>query len=256
MGEATSLHSPVATIQWSAGVNVPLREGCTDGDRRRDDAGWIDLIESDGFAAWKSPTEAWAHASAVRIDPKKSTRLAFDAGPGPILVNGPTGKTRNIVTRQAFGDVELHAEFFIPKGSNSGIKLEGVYEIQIADSHGIATTTASHAGGIYPRSEMKPVYHHIDKGYPPKVNAAKPAGEWQTLDIVFRAPKFDASGKKTANARFVKVVLNGQVVQDDVDLPYPTGDNWNKGEHPTGPILLQADHGPVAFRNLRVRPLR
>lgn len=223
---------------------------------RADDAGWIELIDSDGFAAWQPPTEAWAHASAVRVDPKRPNRLAFDAGPGPILVNGPTGRTKNIVTKESFGDVELHAEFFIPKGSNSGIKLEGVYEIQIADSHGIATPTASHTGGIYPRSEMKPVYHHIDKGYPPKVNAAKPAGEWQTLDITFRAPKFDASGKKTANARFVKVVLNGQVVQDDVELPYPTGDNWSKPEHPTGPILLQADHGPVAFRNLRVRPLR
>ncbi len=223
---------------------------------RADDGGWIDLIGGDGFAAWKSPTEAWAHASGVRIDPAKSNRLSFDAGPGPILVNGPTGRTRNIVTKQSFGDVELHAEFFIPKGSNSGIKLEGVYEIQIADSHGVAVPTASHTGGIYPRSEMRPVYHHIDKGYPPRVNASKPAGEWQTLDITFRAPRFDASGKKTTNARFVKVVLNGQVVQDDVDLPYPTGDNWSKPEHPEGPILLQADHGPVAFRNLRVRPLK
>jgi hypothetical protein len=223
---------------------------------RGGDDGWIDLIDSDGFAAWKSPTEAWAHTSAVGIDAKKANRLAFDAGSGPILVNGPTGRTRNIVTKQSFGDVELHTEFFIPKDSNSGIKMEAVYEIQIADSHGIAVPTASHTGGIYPRSEMKPVYHHIDKGYPPRVNASKPAGEWQTLDITFRAPKFDASGKKTANARFVKVVLNGQVVQDDVEMPYPTGDNWNKGEHPTGPILLQADHGPVAFRSLRVRPLR
>jgi hypothetical protein len=223
---------------------------------RADDDGWIELIDSDGFAAWKPPTEAWAHATAVRIDAKKSTRLGFDAGPGPIIVNGPTGRTRNLVTTRSFGDVELHAEFFVPKGSNSGIKLEGVYEIQIADSHGVATPTASHTGGIYPRSEMKPVYHHIDKGYPPKLNAAKPAGEWQTLDITFRAPKFDASGKKVVNARFVKVVLNGQVVQDDVEMPYPTGDNWSKPEHPEGPILLQADHGPVAFRSVRARPLR
>ena len=51
-------------------------------------------------------------------------------------------------------------------------------------------------------------------------------------------------------------MLNGQVVQDDVDLPYPTGDNWKQPEHPEGPILLQADHGPVAFRNLRARPLK
>jgi hypothetical protein len=242
----------IALAAWTAaiaGAFVGLSIG------RADEGGWIELIDSEGFAAWKAPTEAWAHASAVRIDPKKTNRLAYDAGPGPILVNGPTGKTKNIVTKQSFGDVELHAEYFIPKGSNSGIKLESVYEIQISDSHGIAVMTASHAGGIYPRSEMKPVYHHIDKGYPPRLNAARPAGEWQTLDITFRAPKFDAAGKKISNARFVKVVLNNHLVQDDVEIPYPTGDNWKNAEHPEGPILLQADHGPVAFRNLRVRPL-
>ena len=73
--------------------------------------------------------------------------------------------------------------------------------------------------------------------------------------MVFRAPKFDAKGEKTANARFVKVVLNGQVVHEDVEMKYPTGNNWRLKQVPTGPILLQADHGPVAFRNIRVRPL-
>ena len=107
----------------------------------------------------------------------------------------------------------------------------------------------------FPRAEMLPKYHHIDEGYPPKTNAAKPPGTWQTLDILFRAPRFDASGKKVANARFVKVTLNGQVVQDDLEVPCPTGNNWRNPEHPTGALLLQGDHGPVAFRNVRVRRL-
>ena len=67
--------------------------------------------------------------------------------------------------------------------------------------------------------------------------------------MTFRAPRFDASGKKVANARFVKVVLNGKVVQEDVEVPSPTGHAWRLAEVATGPILLQADHGPVAFRN-------
>ena len=102
------------------------------------------------------------------------------------IVNGPAGKSRNLVTKQDFGDLEAHFEFKIPKGSNSGVKLEGLYEIQIHDSFGIATPKATHSGGIYPRAEMLPRYHHIDEGTPPRVNAAKKAGEWQTLDIVFR----------------------------------------------------------------------
>ena len=87
------------------------------------------------------------------------------------------------------------------------------------------------------------------------MNAAKPAGEWQTLDLIFKAPRFDGAGKKPANARFVKVVLNGQLVHEDLELQAPTGHAWRLPEVRRGPLMLQADHGPVAFRNIRIRPL-
>ena len=153
------------------------------------------------------------------------------------------------------GDVEAHFEFKVPKGSNSGVKLEGLYEIQIQDSFGVATPKATHSGGIYPRAEMLPRYHHIDEGTPPRVNAAKKAGEWQTLDLIFRAPRFDGDGKKIKNARFEKVVLNGEVIHENVELKTPTGHAWRQKEIPRGPILLQGDHGPVAFRKIRVRAI-
>jgi hypothetical protein len=102
---------------------------------------------------------------------------------------------------------------------------------------------------------MLPRYHHIDEGTPPRVNAAKKAGEWQTLDLVFRAPKFDANRKKIKNARFDKVVLNGQVIHEAVEVKTPTGHAWRLTEVPRGPILLQGDHGPVAFRKIRVRAI-
>ncbi|MGC1717950.1 MAG: hypothetical protein WA746_03090 [Isosphaeraceae bacterium] len=66
----------------------------------------------------------------------------------------------------------------------------------------------------------------IDDGHAPKVNAARPAGERQTLDLVFKAPRFNQSGKKEANIRFEKVVLNGQVVQENLELRAPTGHAW------------------------------
>ena len=172
------------------------------------------------------------------------------------IVNGMTGKTRNLLSKEDFGDVEAHFEFQVPKGSNSGVKFEGFYEIQISDSFGVAKPTASHCGGIYPRAEMLPRYHYIDEGTPPRVNAARPAGEWQTLDVIFRAPRFDADGKKIKNARFDKVVLNGQVIHEDVDVKTPTGHVWRLKEVARGPILLQGDHGPVAFRNIRVNSPR
>jgi hypothetical protein len=102
---------------------------------------------------------------------------------------------------------------------------------------------------------MLPKYHHIDEGTAPRVNAARPAGEWQTLDVTFRAPRFDSSGKKVRSAQFEKVVLNGQVIHEKVEVASPTGHVWRLKEVARGPILLQADHGPVAFRNIRVRAL-
>jgi hypothetical protein len=217
----------------------------------RGDGAWVELS---GLDAWRRPTTNWEIVGKTALVAKNQRKL--DATPGAgVITNGRTGRGINLVSKRSFGDVEVHAEFMIPKGSNSGIKLEEVYEIQIFDSHDAKTLTASHCGGVYPRAELLPTYHHIDQGYPPKVNACKPPGEWQTLDIVFRAPRFDVSGKKTANARFVSVKLNSQVVQENLDLPTPTGNNWRNTEHPTGCILLQGDHGAVAFRHVRARPL-
>ena len=218
------------------------------------DDGWIVLSESLSGDFWRTPTGAWYEAGDARLDPEDPKRLAGEPGTG-VLINGKSGRTSNLVTKRSFGDVEFHCEFLIPKGSNSGVKFEGLYEIQIHDSYGIPEPKAQHCGGIYPRAELLPKYHYLDEGYPPRVNAAKPAGVWQTLDVVFQAPRFDARGKKIANARMVKVVLNGQVVHENQELTTPTGHAWVKPEVPAGPILLQADHGPVAFRNVRVRPL-
>ncbi len=214
--------------------------------------GWIVL--SDDFKAWQEPTGDWFFASTVGIDPKNDRKLAAEPGSG-LLVNGKSGRTTNLITRQDFGDVEVQLEFMIPSHSNSGVKLEGVYEIQIFDSWKVAKPSGADCGGIYPRAELKPKYHHIDDGIPPLVNAAKKPGEWQTLDIVFHPPRFTVDGKKTANAMFEKVVLNGRLIHDHAETPTPTGNNWHNKETPTGPLLLQADHGPVAFRNARVRPL-
>jgi hypothetical protein len=216
--------------------------------------GWIELIGDHGFDGWRKPTEEWIVAGDARPDFRNRSRLVAETGHGT-LVNGVKGKTRNLHSKQDFGDLEAHFEFQIPKGSNSGVKFETLYEIQIDDSFGIAKPTASHCGGIYPRAEMLPRYHHIDDGIPPRVNAARQPGVWQTLDVIFRAPRFDADGKKVKNARFEKVVLNDQVIHEDVELKTPTGHAWRLKEVARGPILLQGDHGPVAFRNIRVKAL-
>lgn len=218
------------------------------------DEGWIELNGAGDFAAWRKPTGEWEVVGGVGIHPSNAKRLAAEPGSG-VIWNGPTGKTPNLVSKESFADVEFQAEFLIPSGSNSGVKFEGVYEIQILDSYGKTRLDGSDCGGIYPRAELLPRYHHLDEGRAPRVNATRKPGEWQSLEVVFRAPRFDADGKKVSKARFEKVVLNGQVIHEGVDLDNPTGHAWTRQETPSGPLLLQADHGPVAFRNVRVRRL-
>ena len=238
---------------------LPILAAAQDGKDtpRKDDstlAGWAVLLGAGGLEAWKSPTTNWQAVADVSIDPQNPKKFVGKEG-SSAYYNGPGGRGSNLITKEQFGDVEVHLEFNVPKGSNSGIKLEGVYEIQIFDSFGTKKLDGSSNGGVYPRAEFLPKYHHIDDGYAPKTNASRAPGEWQTLDIKYRAPRFDAEGKKTQNAQFESVILNGTVIHEKRDLPCPTGNAWRGKEQPKGPILLQGDHGPVAFRNVRVRPL-
>jgi hypothetical protein len=236
---------------FAAGLLLALAASVGSGG---DGEGWTALIDASGFEAWKEPTSEWFHARSARIDPRNPRRLVGERGDAALIINGGTGNAENLLTKESFGDLQFHCEFMVPVGSNSGVKFAGLYEIQIADSWGVSSPTASDCGGIYPRAELKPKYHHIDKGIPPRVNASRKAGEWQTLDVTFIPPRFDPNGKKRANARFAKVVLNGKVIHENVQLETPTGDAWHDKENQVGPILLQGDHGPVAFRDLRVRP--
>lgn len=218
------------------------------------ESGWIDLMKPD---VWKKVDPAWVVTDEVRLDPEKATRLkAEKKDGGTIWVNGMKGRLPDLITKESFGDCEVHVEFLIAKNSNSGIKFHAVYEIQILDSVAKKQLSGDSCGGIYPRADDSKGYRHIDSGVAPKVNAAKPAGEWQTLDVVWKSPRFDSKGEKAANAMVVKAVLNGQLVHENQELKTPTGANWVKKEAATGPFMLQADHGPVAFRNVRIKPTK
>ena len=83
--------------------------------------------------------------------------------------------------------------------------------------------------------------------------AARSGNAAQSFDVLFRAPRFDATGKKIENARFIKVTHNGQIIQENVEVPRPTCAAHWLDEKPTGPLMLQGDHGPVAYRNLRLK---
>lgn len=202
--------------------------------------------------SWRQPVGDWQVAGAVSLDPGDPKRFLIRPGKG-VLVNGPNGRTAELVTKTEFGDVEIHVEFCITKNSNSGVYLMGQYEVQIYDSYGVEKDAypGIECGGIYPRW----IHEQNVEGHSPRVNASKPPGEWQTFDIVFRAPRFDASGKKTANARVVRITHNGQLIHENVELNGPTRGSLWEDDKPVGPLRFQGDHGPVAFRNVRIKPI-
>jgi hypothetical protein len=125
------------------------------------------------------------------------------------------------------------------------------YEVQILDSWGVEKPKHGDCGGIYQRWKDGKGFD----GHPPRVNASRPPGQWQTFDVIFRAPRFDAAGRKVENARFIAVKHNGIVVHENVEVSGPTRASTFGDEKPTGPLMLQGDHGPVAYRNLWIRPM-
>ncbi len=210
-------------------------------------SGWRALDAKNGS------TDAWLTAGSVTLD-ESAERKRFVIEPGAgLLVNGRSGRTANLVTEREFGDLEAHIEFCCPSDANSGIYVMGMYEIQIRErSHkDVPKLQMRDCGGIFGRWVDE---KYVD-GHPPLVKAMRGPGEWQSFDIKFRAPRFDANGTKIENARFVEVRLNGQVVQKDVELKGPTRGHLPGEERATGPLLLQGDHGAIAFRNLWVREL-
>ena len=152
------------------------------------------------------------------------------------------GASQDINSKAKFGDCRIELEVMVPKGSNSGIYVMGEYEVQVLDSHGKMKVGSGDIGAIY-------------GGYAPPVNASKRPGQWQQFVIDWRAPKFDAVGKKIKPAEFVLVELNGTPLHRNLVMHGPTPGGLTGKEAPTGPLMFQGNHGPVAYRNIVVTPL-
>jgi hypothetical protein len=177
----------------------------------------------------------------TRVDPGVTELpIAWKLVDGAMEVAGGAG---SLVTKKKFTDCDLHVEFrspFMPGShgqarGNSGVYLQGRYEIQVLDSYGL-TGADNECGGIYQVA-------------PPRVNMCAPPGQWQTYDITYRAPRFDANGNKTASA-VATVRHNGVIIHENLPIPGPTGGAIDNRPQDPGPLLLQ-DHGnPVQYRNI------
>jgi hypothetical protein len=236
-------------IQWEPRKGDLVFEGKVDGDTLSgetvtDDGHEVTWtarrapdLKRDKAPTWGEPLELFNGKDVTgwtTIPPGPNTfpppRVVSSAGwivRDGLLVNAKPGI--NLVSERKFTDFKLHAEFRYPKGSNSGIYLRGRYEAQIEDNHGLDPD--SHLiGGIY--------------GFlNPSTNPAKPAGEWQTIDVELVG-------------RVVTVFLNGERIIDRQTIPGITGGALDSDEGAPGPIMLQGDHGPIDFRRVTVTAAR
>jgi len=154
----------------------------------------------------------------------------------------------DILTKQKFTDFELHIEF--QATSNSGVYLQGRYEIQVNNDYNAKPKIVEKNGKnieVWSNTQCGAIYGKIA----PSKNMAKPPKEWQSFDVVFHGARGD-KGKVTKKAR-VTLIWNGEKVIDDAEIDGPTGAALDGKVTEPGPILLQGDHGKVAFRNIKIR---
>jgi hypothetical protein len=239
---------------WADLINTGLQGWIA---RQRDaDGRWVAAPDHNMVnGRWVAePGHTWIGAAEVELDPSDDRGLWAKRGSGNLASTGD-GRTADLFSRADLGSCELYLEFLIPAESRSGVYLLGQYEIELADSYGVADDELDDevCGAISARRD--PATKELFDGHPPLTNAALPASEWQVLELTFRAPRFDDEGRKIANARFERVVLNDTLIHENVELSGPTRGAVSEVEVARGPLRLQGSGGPVAFRDVRMRTI-
>jgi hypothetical protein len=200
------------------------------------------------LTGWKGKPEGqtqsqWRVGNA-QVDPNDPKKLVVaDGGDQLVNLTEGHGKSLDFYSTAKHGDALITLEVMVPKSSNSGIYVMGEYEVQVLDSFGKdANPGPGDMGAVY-------------GAQPPQKPRYLKWGEWNQYEIYWQAPRFDATGKKTANARFLKVVLNGAVIHENLEMKGPTPGGVDGKEKAEGPLMFQGNHGQVAVRNIKIAPL-
>lgn len=201
--------------------------------RATPDEGWLRLCYSDAIGLWKQT--GWSLCDA-EVLPDAPTKLVVKEGVGALVNTGE--KPSDFVSKPEFGDIKLHCEFQMPQGGGGGVYVMGRYEIRLSPD---ASNGAIPPGAGFP-------------GEAPALESFKGPGEWHDLDLVFRAPRFDANGKKIRDATFEKVLVDDILLHESRDLPGPTEGGYEK-EVALGPLRFRGDRGKIALGGIMVRSL-
>ncbi len=210
-------------------------------------------IPLNDMSAFKSESDNWRIVGDASVDISQVNALSTTPGKGVLACihkQGTYGNKYELMSNFKHGDLDIEMDFMLAKGSNSGIYLQGNYEVQLFDSWGKKTAKYNDLGGIYERwDDSKPEGQKGYEGYAPRLNVAKAPGLWQHIKISYQAPRFDQAGKKIANAVFLKIEVNGITVHENVEVSGPTRGALS-ADVPMGPLRIQGDHGSLAIKNV------
>ena len=209
------------------------------------------------MSAFRPIKENWSIVGGVSSSIDQMNVTTTEAGTGILVCKHEIGKygiDKDLLTIMEHGDLDIELDFMMAKGSNSGVYLQGRYEIQLFDSWGKKTAKYNDCGGIYERwDESKPEGSKGYQGTAPRINVAKAPGLWQNIKISFQAPRFDAAGKKISNAKILSIILNDVLIHENVELTGQTRGALVDNEVAQGPLRFQGDHGNIAFRNIKYK---
>ncbi len=210
-------------------------------------------IQLNDLSAFNNPSANWTIESDVSGN-FNAPLLTSKAGKGILfctLRGAKYQRTDDLKFNLEHGDIKLSLDFMLPKGANSGVYLQSRYEIQLYDSWLKTPVTDGDCGAIYHRwDEARGKGKEGYEGHPPRQNCVKAPGLWNHIEIDFKAPTFDASGKKLTNARFNSVILNGLIIQQNIELLGVTRGAVSTQEVTKAPLMIQGDHGQIALKNI------
>lgn len=210
-------------------------------------------ISLNDLSAFKNPSINWTIEGGVTGSFDGNVLMPM-GGKGVLLstLKGPKYQsTDDLYSVMEHGDIKMSVDFMIPTGSNSGLYLQSRYEIQIYDTWLKKPIVDNFCGAIYHRwDESRGKGKEGYEGHPPRQNAVKAPGLWNHLEVDFKAPTFDAAGKKLTNAHFNSVYLNGILIHENVELLGVTRGSISPQEVAKAPFRIQGDHGQVAFKNI------
>ncbi len=208
----------------------------------------LDTFQINTIDQFSGANKSWSIGGTVMMN-RTSSNIKLSPGKGILVFERDKDKSGNNITAFTHGNMDFEIEFMLAPQSEAAILFQGMYVIHLKDNWGQNNLTYKDCGGISVSESMSSGEVKNVRRIP-AFNACHAPGLWQKLQVSFAAPLFDAQGEKIKNARFDRVILNGAIIHENVELPVA-----GVQEKATGPLVIAGIKGPVAFKSMAHLPV-